>query len=126
MNEQLAIPGWVPLISKHLKLLEACATEPQVIPGPSIAPRHHLESTGLICCRNKQSRSGDRTYIATEKGLRALRVQEIMKELGIVRQRRPLARFPDNDLVRLLAVLEDIVAQRRRVAAGLHSAPHRS
>jgi hypothetical protein len=76
MKEQLPIPGWLPLISKHLKLLEACATEPQVITASSLAPRHHLESTGLICCLPSQSLSGDRAYIATEKGLRTLRVQK--------------------------------------------------
>jgi hypothetical protein len=40
----------------------------------------------------------------------------MMKELGIVRQRRPLARFPDNDLVRLAALLENMVEKHRRAA----------
>jgi hypothetical protein len=126
MTEQLPIPGWLPLISKHLKLLEACATEPQVIPGADIVPRRHLESTGLICCVSAQARSGEPAYSATEKGLRALRVQKIMKELGIVRQRRPLARFPDNDLVRLVVLLEDMIAAHRRVLSGLQAGPRRS
>jgi hypothetical protein len=114
MKEQLPIPGWLPLMSKHLKLLEACSTEPQVIVAASLAPRHHLESTGLICCLASQLLSADRAYIATEKGLRTLRVQKMMKELGITRQRRPLARFPDNDLVELTALLENLVENHRR------------
>jgi hypothetical protein len=126
MKEQLPIPGWIPLVPAHLKLLEACDTEPQHIPGASTGTRHPLDTSGLICRSTAQSASGDPTYIATEKGLRALRVQRIMKELGIVRQRRPLARFPDNDLVRLLVVLEDMLAAHRRVLAGLPAAPHHS
>jgi hypothetical protein len=117
MKEQLPIPGWLPLISKHLKLLEACAAESQVITIASLAPRHHLESTGLISCLPSQSLSGDRAYIATEKGLRTLRVQKMMKELGITRQRRPLARFPDNDLIRLAGLLENMVENHRAVTA---------
>jgi hypothetical protein len=101
-----------------LKLLNACATAPQVISGASTAPRHHLESTGLICRVNAQLVSEDPTYIATEKGVRALRVQNIMKELGIMRQRRPLARFPDNDLVRLLVLLENMTSEHQRVQCG--------
>ena len=125
MREQLPIPGWVPLISNHLKLLQACAAETQVIPA-MLAPRHHLESIGLICRADGLSASGNQTYIAPEKGLRALRVQQIMKELGIVRQRRPLSRFPDNDLARLLVLLERMVAAHRRALLGVPSAPHRS
>jgi hypothetical protein len=119
MKEQLPIPGWLPLVPKHLKLLEACAAEPQVFPGADGASRRHLECTGLICCRDAQSPPRDATYVATEKGLRALRVRKIMKELGIVRQRRPLTRFPDNDLVRLLVLLEEMIAAHRRALAGL-------
>jgi hypothetical protein len=126
MNEQLPIPGWIPLVPAHLKLLAACATEAEHIPSASTGTRHPLETSGLICHATTQSASGDPTYIATEKGLRALRVQRIMKELGIVRQRRPLARFPDNDLVRLLIVLEHMVAAHRRVIAGMPSAPYHS
>ena len=55
MSAQLPIPGWLPLTSKHLKLLESCATEPQVIPRAAFAPPHHLESTGLICCPSSPS-----------------------------------------------------------------------
>jgi hypothetical protein len=126
MNEQLPIPGWLPLIPKHLKLLEACAAESQVIPRLNFAPRHHLESTGLIRPVNSHSADGDSNYVATPKGLRALRVQRIMTELAIPRRRRSLARSPDNDLVRLLAVLEAMVAQHQRVVSGLQSAPQRS
>jgi hypothetical protein len=126
MKERLPIPGWLPLLPQHTKLLEACATEPQVIPGATIAPSHHLESIAVICCVDAPSRLGERTYIATEKGLRALRVQKIMKELGIVRQRRPVARFPDNDLVQLVVVLEDMIAAHRRVLSGLQATSRRS
>jgi hypothetical protein len=123
MKEQLPIPGWLPLVSKHLMVLEACVAEPQVVLTASFAPRHHLESLGLICCAIPESRS---IYIATEKGLRALRAQRIMKELGIMLQRRPLARFPDNDLVRLVALLENMVAEQRRVLSAMQSAPRHS
>jgi hypothetical protein len=116
MNEQLPIPGWLPLISKHLKLLEACAAELQVISRASFAPCHHLEASGLISRVNSQSTDDNANYAVTPKGLRALRVQTMMKELGIVRQRRPLARFPDNDLIPLVGLLENM--KHRRVQSG--------
>jgi hypothetical protein len=126
MNEQLPISGWLPLVFKHLKLLEACATEPKIAPGASFGSRHHLDSIGLISGVDSKPPSADPMYIATEKGLRALQVHKIMKELGIVRQRRPLARFPDNDLVRLLVVLEEMISAHQRVLSGLWSTPRRS
>jgi hypothetical protein len=36
-----------------------------------------------------------------------------MKRLGIVRQRKPIARFPDNDLVELLTRLRETDGERR-------------
>jgi hypothetical protein len=122
MIEQLPIPGWLPLLSRHLKLLQACAVNPQVIPSVNTVLRHHLEPIGLISRGTSQSHCRELTYIATEKGLRTLRVQNMMRELGITRHRRPLARFPDNDLVQLTAILENMVAEHRQLLAAIQAA----
>jgi hypothetical protein len=67
MIQELQIPGWLPLIPEHFKLLEACAAESQVIPRANFAPSHHLESTGLICPVNSYSADGHSNYVATQR-----------------------------------------------------------
>ena len=111
MRESLPIPGWFPLREKELKLLEACAIKPQRVSSGGAA-RDLLESKGLILCVGSLLRFGDRTYIATDKGVRALEVQKIMKELGIRGHRRPLWKSSDSDLVDVLALLGGIAAER--------------
>jgi DNA-binding PadR family transcriptional regulator len=112
--DELPWPGWLPLHSGERQLIEACAREPTAFSNSKLAMiLATLESKDLIRRIETHEVHIRYVYLATDKGRRALEIANLMKRLGIVRQRKPIARFPDNDLVELLTRLRETDGERR-------------
>ncbi len=113
-RDEVQIPKWLPLNKLENELLAACAK------GPLAVPEEKQQTTRLNLFSRHLIRRFEPTeayhvpkYTITEKGKRALAIQEIMGRIPVPRQPRPIYRYPEGDLSDVLAYLQEIEAAER-------------
>jgi hypothetical protein len=108
-NKELQIPVWLPLNKLERELLEICASGPYAMPeDKQKSTRMKLFSRGLIRRLEPTEAYQVPQYLATDKGRRALAIDNIMRRLGMARQPQPIYRYPETDLSELL-MWEEVV-----------------
>ena len=106
-NKELQIPVWLPLNKLERELLEICASGPYAMPeDKQKSTRRKLFSRGLIRRLEPTEAYQVPQYLATDKGRRALAIDNIMRRLAMARQPQPIYRYPETDLSELLMCLQ--------------------
>lgn len=118
-EDELEIPEWLPLNQREERLLEECSKGPvELTEDQQKQTRMSLFSKGLIDLGG-MSENYIQTYRATEKGVRALQITEIMRQLGMGRPPKQIMRQPyKGDLSKLLEALQKRAAEQKSRAGG--------